>query len=75
MKLTTLFISTTRNIYTKLWNFLLILFMLAVICKQRFLHGNEIVQYFRNCICYGIGQDHFRKSLYSLYKVHEKGQP
>ena len=40
-----------------------ILLTSAVICKQRFLHGNEIVQYLQNRKCYNVGQDHFRKPL------------
>ena len=40
-----------------------ILLTSAVICKQRFLYGNEIVQYLQNRKCYNVGQDHFRKPL------------
>ena len=60
MKLTTFIIPTTRRIFTKLsavsqssikikvrsiWILLAILLTLAVIYKQRLLHGNEIVEY------------------------------
>ena len=58
MKLATFFISSTKRIFTKLlsvsersikikvrshWALFLILLTLAVICRQRLLHGSEIV--------------------------------
>ena len=61
LKLTALFIATTRDICTKLLTssessmkikfmsakaFFVILLTSAVISKHRLLHGNEIVQYF-----------------------------
>ena len=64
MKLTTFFISRTKQIYAKTltisentfkiktmspWALLEILLTSAIICKQRFLHENEIVQYLKNC--------------------------
>ena len=42
LKLPTFLISTIRDIYRKL---------LTVNCKQRLLHGNEMVQYFQNYKC------------------------
>ena len=42
--------------------------MSAVIWKQNFFHGNEIVEDFQNCKCFGVDQDHFRKYLYSCTK-------
>ena len=63
MKLTTFFISKTKQIYAKTltvpestfkikailpWILSEILPPSAVICKQRFLNGNEIVQYLQN---------------------------
>ena len=61
LKLTTFFISTTRDIYTKLltfsessvnikvtprWAFFVILFTPAAINRQRLLHGNKVMQDF-----------------------------
>ena len=46
--------------------------MKAVICKQRLLHEKEIVQYFQNYKCYGVGQDNLRKDLYSCTKFKKK---
>ena len=78
MKLATFFISFTTPVFTKLsrvsqssieikvrphWTLFIILITLAVICKQRLMRGNEIVQYLQNYQCYNIDQDHFRKSL------------
>ena len=76
MKLAKFFISSTRHIFTKLLSVsesstkgsvklgtFPNLLTLAVICKQRRLHGNEIVQYLQNCKRYNIEQNHFRKPL------------
>ena len=78
MKLTTFIFPRIRRIFTKLsavsqssikikvrsiWILLVILLTLAVIYKQRLLHGNEIVQYPQNCKFFSVGQDHFRKPL------------
>ena len=38
-------------------------FVATATCKQRLLHGNEIVQYFQNYKCYNTDRDHFRKHL------------
>ena len=35
--------------------------MSAVVCKERFLHENEIVQYLQNCKFKDVGQGHSRK--------------
>ena len=87
LELTTFSISTTRDIYTKLltfsessakikvrsgWTFFVILLMLAVICKQRLLRGNEILQSFRNYKCYDVEREHFRKHLRSSTKFLKK---
>ena len=76
MKLATFFISSTRCIFEKLLavpessikikaNLHLTLFVIlltsAVICKQRLLDDNEIVQYLQDCKCYNVDQCHFRK--------------
>ena len=78
MKLTTFLISRIRLNFTKLLGvskssikikpmshrtLFLILLISAVTSKQRFLHGNKIVQFLQKCKCYILGQDHFRKSL------------
>ena len=78
MKLATFLISGTKRIFTRLlsvpessiktkvrshWADFLILLTSAVICKQRFLYGNEIVQYLQNCKWYNVEKDHFRKPL------------
>ena len=78
LELKTFFVSTTRDIYTKLltfsgssakinvrsgWTFFVILLMSAVIWKQRLLRRNEILQYFRNYKCYDVEREHFRKRL------------
>ena len=78
MKLATFLTSSTGLVFTKLlgisessiiitvrlhWALFLILLSSAVICKQRLLHGIEIVQYLKNCKCYNVGQDHLRKPL------------
>ena len=38
-------------------------FASALICKQRPLYGNEVMQYLQNCKCYDVDQDHIRKHL------------
>ena len=45
------------------WIFFGISLTSAVICKQRFLHENEIVQYLQNSKYEGVNQGHFRKPL------------
>ena len=64
MKLTKFFISKTKQIYVITltvpesafeikvmlpWILSKVLVTSAVICKQRFLHENEILQYYQNC--------------------------
>ena len=76
MKPTTFFISKTKHIYAKTltvpkttfkikamlpWILFEIFPASAVICKQRFLHENEIVQYLTNYKY--VNQDHFKKLL------------
>ena len=78
MKLTSYFISKTKQIYAKTltilestfkmraklpWMFFEILTMSAVICKERFLHKNEIVQYLQNYRYKDVDQVYFRKPL------------
>ena len=72
------FISATRRNFRKLlsvsessikvkvrlhWTLLLTLLTSVVICKQRLLHGNEIVQYLQSWKCYNVGQDHSKKPV------------
>ena len=47
------------------WTLFVILLTSAVICKQRLLHGNEIMQYLQNCKCYNVDEEHSKKSLQS----------
>ena len=76
MKLIIFFISRTKHIYTKpltasksilkiklmsRWTLFENLFTSAVICKQRLLHENEIVQCIKNYKCYDVNQGYFRK--------------
>ena len=76
MKLTTFFISKTKHIYAKAltvpktrfkikamlpWILFEVFPASEVICKQRFLHGNEIVQYLTNYKYQDVNQDHFKK--------------
>ena len=88
MKLT-FFISNIRDIYTKQsrssessmkvkvrsrWTFLVILLTSAVISKQRFFHGGEIVQYFQNYKCYGVERNHFKKYLHNCKRLMKKNK-
>ena len=78
MKLTTFFISKTKQIYAKIltvsestfkikamlpWILFEILLTSAGIYKQRFLHENKIVQYLQNYKYQDINQGHFKKPL------------
>ena len=78
MNLTTYFISKTKQIYTKTFNvsestfkikaMLLgslfeILITSAVICKERLLQEDKIVQYFENYKSQDVNQGYFRKRL------------
>ena len=78
MKIGTFFILSTRHIFTKLVTvsessikievrsdlaLFVILLISAVICKQKLLDRNEIVQYLQNSKCYNVDQDGFRKPL------------
>ena len=45
---------------------------LAVICKQRLLYGNKIVQCLQSCKCYNFDKDHFRKLLINKVKSRLK---
>ena len=75
MKLTAFFISKTKQIYAKIltvpestfkikamlpWILFEMLLTSAVICKQRYLHENEIVQYLQNYIYQDINHGHFK---------------
>ena len=44
------------------WTLFVILLTSAAICKQKFLHGNEIVQYLQNCKCKNVARDHSLES-------------
>ena len=83
MRLTTFFVSKTKQIYAKTlvvpqitfkiramlpWIIFEILLTSAVICKQIFLHENEIVQYLQNYKYQDIIPDHFRKP-YKLLQI------
>ena len=78
MKLTIFFISRNKQIYLKTlvapestfkiksmlpWILYEILLTSAIICKQRFLHKNEIVQYLQNYKYQDVNQGHVRKPL------------
>ena len=84
MKVTTFFISRIKQNYTKYltasesalkiniilgWILYEILLMSAVICKQRLLYKNEIVQYDWNYKLYDFIQNHFRNPLLSVVKT------
>ena len=58
-----------------LWALFKILLMSAVICEQRFLHENEIVQYLQNCKCKDVDQGHFRKPLQASTNVMKNDYP
>ena len=45
------------------WILFEILLTSAVICKKRFLHENEIMQYLKSCKYQDFKQGHFRKAL------------
>ena len=47
-------------------------FFVAVICKERLLQVNEIMQYSQNYKCYSIDQHHCRKDIYSCTKLMKK---
>ena len=76
MKLTTFFISRTKQIYAKTltvserafkikvmsaWTLFELFLTSAVICKIILLHENEIVQYLQNCKYQDINKGYFRK--------------
>ena len=82
MKLTTFFISRTKQIYATtltisestfkmkvmpLWTHFELLLMSAVICKQRLLHKSQIVQYLQNYKYQDINSRPFQKALTNLY--------
>ena len=58
-KLFSVFESTIKIKVRLHWTLFLILITSAVICKQRLLYGNGIVQCLQNCKCYSVDQDHF----------------
>ena len=74
LKLTVIFISAARDIYTKLltfsensvkikvtsaWTFFVSLFTSPVISQQRLLHGKEIMQHLQNFKCYDVDRGPF----------------
>ena len=78
MKLTTLFISRTKQIYVKTltvsectfkekaissWALSEILLTPAIICSQRFLHENEKAQYLQNNKYEDVNEGQSRKAL------------
>ena len=54
---------TFKTKVTLRWTAFEILLMSAIICIQRVLHGNEIVQYFQNYKRHESGKGHSRKPL------------
>ena len=56
---------TFKTKVTLRWTLFKILLMSAIICIQRALHGNEIVQYFQNYKRHESGKGHSRKPLQS----------
>ena len=90
MKLTTFYISETKQKYAKTLTVPESMFRikvmlpltlseivlnLAVICKKKFLHKNEIVQYLPNYSYQDVNQDDFKKGPSSFYKCHKKQLP
>ena len=73
MKLATFFISSTESSikinFRSHGTRFLILLTSAVICKQKLLYGNKIVQYLQNCKCYNVEQDHFLEDPYEDLQV------
>ena len=78
MKIATLFLAKTIESYVKWmldsektfkinerlpWTVLEILLMSAIICIEKVLHGNEIVQHLQNYKCHEFDQGHSRKFL------------
>ena len=80
MKLT-FFISRTKQIYEKTLTApeskfkIKTLLTSAVICKQRLLHENEIVQYLLNYKYQDVKQSHFGKPLQASTKVLKNNYP
>ena len=90
MKLTTFFITKTKHIYVKtstvlksqfeikamlLWILFKIFLTSAVICKQIFLHENEIVKYLQDLKKLRRLSRSFYKAPTCFYKIHEKRLP
>ena len=76
MKVPIFFILNARRIFTKLlavsessikiknsllWTLLMIFFAPVVMCKQKLLHGKNVVLYLQNCKCYNVGQNGSRE--------------
>ena len=53
-----------------LWTLFQILLMLAVLCKQRVLHENEILQYTWNYKCYDVDHRCFTDGNEHEYLLH-----
>ena len=47
---------------------------LQTVFLNRLLHGNEIMQYFKDNKCY-VDEKQFRNAIIKFFKVHEKEQP
>ena len=47
----------------------------AVFCKLKLLHENEIAQYLQNYKYKDVNQGHFKNTLTSFYKNHNKQLP
>ena len=52
-----------------------ILLMSAVICKQRFLHENEIVQYLQNYKYQDVNRGYFRKPVQAATNLMKNDYP
>ena len=52
------------------WIVFEILLKAAIMCIERVLHGNEIVQYLQNYKHHEFDQGHSRKPLQEFYKLH-----
>ena len=55
--------SSIKTKFRQHWTLFVIFFTSAVICKQKLLHGSEILQYIQIFKCYNVDQNHFRKDL------------
>ena len=57
------------------WTLFEVLVTSVVICKQRLLHENEIVQYLENFKYQDVNQGHFRKPLQAFINTMRNNYP